>query len=394
MKEEITSLAYAKRVGERLRAIRKQKDLSLQDVEQASPLQLDTSWPFQSFMVGDLDAGLTKPYRARKGLRRESEMATRVIIDTDPGIDDAQAILFALFCGEFEIDALTTVFGNVPAKTAAANVLRLLEMAGRTEIPVYLGAAEPLVRRRLHYAPKVHGKRGFGDRKLKRPRGKIQKNYAAVELARRIVQAAGEITILALGPLTNIALAIRLEPEFVKHVREIIFMGGIVAGHGNVSAVATANVLNDSEAAKIVFNAGFRCLTMVGQDVTRPTRMLPERRERLRQAGGEIAEFLYEITRYYGNAYTREQIPGFPVHDLLVMIYALRPALFKTRLLHVDVETEGVLTEGMTVADFRPYSKLKRNVNVCLKADADAIFDWYEKVIMTACLARAQGTIS
>jgi len=321
-------------------------------------------------------------------------MATRVIIDTDPGIDDAQAILFALFCGEFEIDALTSVFGNVPAKTAAANVLRLLEMAGRPEIPVYLGAVEPLVRRRLYYAPEVHGKRGFGDLKLPPPRGKIQKNYAAVELARRIVQAPGEITILALGPLTNIALALRLEPQFVKHVREIIFMGGIVAGHGNVSAVATANVLNDSEAAKIVFNAGFRCLTMVGQDVTRPTRMLPERRERLRQAGGEIAEFLYEITRYYGNSYTREQIPGFPVHDLLVMIYALRPALFKTRLLHVDVETEGALTEGMTVADFRPYSKVKPNVNVCLKADANAIFDWYEKVIMTACLARAQGTNS
>ena len=321
-------------------------------------------------------------------------MATRVIIDTDPGIDDAQAILFALFCGEFEIDALTTVFGNVPAKTAAANVLRLLEMSGRPEIPVYLGAVEPLVRRRLHYAPEVHGKRGLGDLKLPPPKGKIQKNYAAVELVRRIVQAPGEITILALGPLTNIALTIRLEPQFVKHVREIIFMGGIVAGHGNVSAVATANVLNDSEAAKIVFNAGFRCLTMVGQDVTRPTRMLPERRERLRQAGGEIAEFLYEITRYYGNAYTREQIPGFPVHDLLVMIYALRPALFKTRLLHVDVETEGALTEGMTVADFRPYSKVKPNVNVCLKADADAIFDWYEKVIMTACLARAQGTTS
>ena len=316
-------------------------------------------------------------------------MATRVIIDTDPGIDDAQAILFALFCGEFEIDALTTVFGNVPAKTAAANVLRLLEMSGRPEIPVYLGAVEPLVRRRLHYAPEVHGKRGLGALKLPPPKGKIQKNYAAVELARRIVKAPGEITILALGPLTNIALAIRLEPQFVKHVREIIFMGGIVAGHGNVSAVATANVLNDSEAAKIVFNAGFRCLTMVGQDVTRPTRMLPERRERLRQAGGEIAEFLYEITRYYGNAYTREQIPGFPVHDLLVMIYALRPALFKTRLLHVDVETEGALTEGMTVADFRPYSKVKPNVNVCLKADADAIFDWYEKVIMAACLARA-----
>jgi inosine-uridine nucleoside N-ribohydrolase len=322
-------------------------------------------------------------------------MATRrVIIDTDPGIDDAQAILFALFCWEFQIDTLTTVFGNVPATTAAANVLRLLEMAGRPEIPVYLGAAEPLVRRRLHYAPEVHGKGGFGDLELPQPRGQFQENYAAVELARRVVQAPGEITILALGPLTNIALAIRLEPQFVACVREIIFMGGIVAGHGNVSAVATANVLNDSEAAWIVFNAGFRCFTMVGQDVTRPARMLPERRERLRQAGGEIAEFLYKITGYYGNFYAREQMPGFPVHDLLVMIYALRPALFKTHLLHVDVETEGALTGGMTVADFRPYSDAERNVNVCLQADTDAIFDWYEKVITAACLARAQGTNS
>jgi inosine-uridine nucleoside N-ribohydrolase len=320
-------------------------------------------------------------------------MATRrVIIDTDPGIDDAQAILFALFCEEFQIEAMTTVFGNVPVTTAAANVLRLLDMAGRPEIPVYLGAAEPLVRRRLQYAPEVHGKGGFGNLELPPPRGQLHANYAAVELAQRVLQAPGEIAILALGPLTNIALAMRLEPRFVECVAEIIYMGGIVAGHGNVSAVATANVLNDSEAARIVFNAGFRRFTMVGQDVTRPARMLPERRERLRQAGGEIAEFLYEITGYYANFYTREQMTGFPVHDLLVMIYALRPELFKTRLLHVDVETEGALTDGMTVADLRPYSDAKPNVNVCLQTDSDAIFNWYESVIRAACSARASGT--
>jgi purine nucleosidase len=316
----------------------------------------------------------------------------RVIIDTDPGIDDAQAILFALFCGQFRIDALTTVFGNCPSDVGAQNALRLVEMAGQPTIPVYLGAAEPLVRRRLppESGARVHGKKGFGDLDLPPPRGSVQPGYAAAELARRVVEAPGEITILALGPLTNLALAIRLEPRFAPSVKEIIYMGGIVTGYGNVTAVATANVMNDSEAAKIVFNAGIP-FTMVGQDVTRWSRMSTERRERLRQVGGEIAEFLYGITEYYGNYYAQiEDIAGFPVHDLLVMAYALRPELFETRFLHVDVETDGALTAGMTVADFRPSSTATPNVHVCLKADAAQIYDWYEQVIAAACRAAAQ----
>ena len=315
----------------------------------------------------------------------------RVIIDTDPGVDDAQALLFALFGGQFQIDALTTVFGNVPVDVGTQNALRLVEMAGGTEIPVYLGAAEPLVRRRLAFAPRVHGEKGFGDLDLPAPKGSPAPGYAAAELARRVVEAPGEITILALGPLTNLALAMRLEPRFTSSVKEIIYMGGVVTGHGNVTAVATANVMNDSEAAKIVFNAGIP-FTMVGQDVTRWTRMSSERRERLREAGGEIAEFLHGITGYYANYYAQiEEIAGFPVHDLLVMVYALRPHLFETRFLHVDIETEGALTDGMTVADFRRNPEAAPNVHVCLKADADAIYDWYEEVITTACRAGARS---
>jgi inosine-uridine nucleoside N-ribohydrolase len=141
-------------------------------------------------------------------MRREISMATRrVIIDTDPGVDDAQAILFALFCGEVQVDALTAVFGNVPAKVAAENAMWLLEIAGRPEIPVYLGVAEPLVRRRLTYAPEVHSKWGFGILEPQPLRGKVQEHCAAVALAQRVVQAPGQITILALGPLTNVAFA-------------------------------------------------------------------------------------------------------------------------------------------------------------------------------------------
>ena len=307
----------------------------------------------------------------------------RVIIDTDPGIDDAQAILFALLCGRFEIDAVTSVFGNVPAELAAANALRLLDLAGRSDLPVYVGAGEPLVQRRLFFAPAVHGENGFGNVELPLPDRPPAAGYAAVELARRAVEAPGKITILGLGPLTNVALAMRLEPRFAGGVKEIIFMGGIVLGPGNVSAVATANMLNDPEAAKVVLGAGIP-LTMVGQDVTRWVRISAERRERMRRVGSRIAEFLYRITGFYADAYTREGIPGFPVHDLLVMAYALRPQLFETKRLPVDVDVESSLTRGMTVADFRTYTEKPANVRVCMKADADGILDWYEQVIASA----------
>jgi purine nucleosidase len=307
----------------------------------------------------------------------------RVIIDTDPGIDDAQAILFAFLCRQLQIDALTTVFGNVPVDQAALNALRLIELADRTDVPVYVGAAEPLFQRRLRFAPMVHGEDGFGNVEWPLPALQPAPGYAAVELARRVLEAPGEIVVLALGPLTNIALAMRLEPRFVGAVQEIIAMGGTVHGQGNVSAVASANILNDPEAAKVVFHAGAP-LTMVGLDVTRRVRITPERRDRMRAAGGEIAEFIYRISGFYARAYLNEGIAGFPVHDLLVMAYALRPHLFETKRLAVDVETAGSLTAGMTVADFRPFTDKPANVTVCMKADADGILEWYERTIASA----------
>ena len=307
----------------------------------------------------------------------------RVIIDTDPGIDDAQAILFAFLCRQFQIDAVTTVFGNVPVDQAALNALRLMELANRPDVPVYVGAAEPLVQRRLRFAPMVHGEDGFGNVEWPRPALQPAPGYAAVELARRVLEAPGKIAVLALGPLTNVALAVRLEPRFVGAVREIIAMGGTVLGPGNVSAVASANMLNDPEAARVVFHAG-AALTMVGLDVTRRVRITPERRDRMRAAGTEIAEFIYRISGFYATAYLREGVAGFPVHDLLVMAYALRPDFFETKRLAVDIETENSLTVGMTVADFRPFSDKAPNVTVCMQANADGILDWYERVITSA----------
>ena len=307
----------------------------------------------------------------------------RVIIDTDPGIDDAQAILFAFLCRQLRVDALTTVFGNVPVDKAALNALRLIELVDRADVPVYVGAAEPLFQRRLRFAPMVHGEDGFGNVEWPLPALRPAPGYAAVELARRVLEAPGEIALLTLGPLTNIALAMRLEPRFVGAVKEIIAMGGTVLGPGNVSAVASANLLNDPEAAKVVFHSGVP-LTMVGLDATRQVRITPQRRDRMRAAGTEIAEFIYRVTGFYANAYLSEGIAGFPVHDLVVMAYALRPGLFQTQRLAVDIETESSLTAGMTVADFRPFTDKPANATVCMKADADGILDWYERVMASA----------
>ena len=313
----------------------------------------------------------------------------RVIIDSDPGIDDAQAILFALLCGQFQIDAVTTVFGNCPVDASSQNALRLVEMCGRGDIPIYRGAAEPLVNRRIPATngAAVHGINGLGDIHSTLPEGRIHPGYAAAELARRVIETPGEITVLALGPLTNLALALRMEPGFATSVRRVIYMGGTVRGPGNVTQVATANVLNDPEAAQIVYAAGIEDFTMLGQDVTRNVRILADRRQRMRDSPGDIAKFIYDITGFYANAYStiEADVPGFPVHDLLVMVYALRPDLFVTRPTRVDIETEGRFTTGMTVPDFRSFPVPTPNVQVCLEVDGCGVLDYYEDVIREGC---------
>jgi len=307
----------------------------------------------------------------------------RVIIDTDPGVDDAQAILFAFRLGAFQIDAVTTVFGNCEVTTATRNARTLLELGKVGGVPVFMGAGEPLIERRLGFATSVHGPHGFGSFRPPEPTYPLSQGYAAAEMARLVANNPGEITILALGPLTNVATAMRLEPMFVERVRRIIFMGGIVRGPGNVAAVATANVLNDPEAARIVFESGAD-VTMVGQDVTRHVRIEPLLIKAIRDHSSAFAKFIGEITLFYESAYRDLEpgISGFPVHDLLVIAYAVKPEFFGTQRLPVTVETTGTATLGMTVADFRPSTTARPNVTVCLKVNDGAILDWYRQVII------------
>lgn len=321
-----------------------------------------------------------------------SDKLERVIIDTDPGVDDAQAILFALrLKASFQIEAITTVFGNCEVTTATRNARKLLELSGVDHVPVFMGAAEPLIGESLPFPTDVHGDHGFGDLPPVEVAYPLSPGYAAAEMARLVADNPGEITILALGPLTNLALAMRLDPTFAGRVKRIIFMGGIVRGHGNVRAFATANIFNDPEAARIVFGCGSDT-TMVGQDVTRHVRIGPELIKEIREHGSALAKFIGEITKRYEAFYRNaEPIEGFPVHDLLVMIYAVRPELFEIGKMSVKVETMGTETRGMTVADFRPVprnpdgTEASRNMTVCLEIKEEQraiVLDCYRQVLI------------
>ena len=300
-------------------------------------------------------------------------MTARVIIDTDPGVDDAHAILLALYAAPITIAGFTTVYGNATVQDCTRNLLYFLEQAGQGDLPVYLGSAAPLVRNLWDPAGarRVHGPQGAGDLvDLPTSRQPAQGN-AIQWLINTVMAHPGEIEILALGPLTNIALAILVEPRWAANVKRLIFMGGAIEGPGNVRPRSSSNIFNDAEAAKIVFHAPFReGIVMVGQDVTRHARLTSAHRDQLRATGRPDCLFLDQITEFYHTFYAgRDETVahhGVPIHDLLVPAYLLWPELFQTEKLYVTVATEGDLTRGQTVADFRSFSPHEPQMTVCL----------------------------
>jgi inosine-uridine nucleoside N-ribohydrolase len=297
----------------------------------------------------------------RSGNLPEKETTVRVIIDTDPGIDDAQAIVFALACGKLEIEAICTVFGNCAVDDGTRNALHLLDLTGRLDIPVFRGAADPLVGRRRPKAagPSPHGRKGTGAIALPEPRPGVNAapGHAAAELARRVASAPGEITVLALGPLTNVALAMQLERAFVDAVARIVWMGGIVEGPGHVVPLATTNVVNDPEAAAVVLAETGGKLTMVSLDVTRRVRIDEDRYARIGTYGA-VGRYLHAIAASYRG-----------VHDLLVVVQSIRSDLFSVESLRVRLELSDDSTARMA------------DIGVCTWADGRAVLDLYEEAL-------------
>jgi inosine-uridine nucleoside N-ribohydrolase len=274
-------------------------------------------------------------------------VTSRVIIDTDPGVDDALALLLALRSPELKIEAITPVAGNVPLELTLPNALRMVEIAGRTDIPVAPGARAPLARR-LVTASYVHGENGLGGAVFPEPTTKPSA-IPAPEMIRQIVRKyPGEITLITIGPLTNIAIALTLDPELASIVRAIVMMGGSLSG-GNITPAAEFNVYVDPEAARIVFQSGIP-ITMVGLDVTRKTSLTEEHVRTLEAAKNAVSQAAAMIGR---NAINRNREHGYlagpNMHDSLAVAGFLDPAILKFQDYYVDVETAGELTAGETL---------------------------------------------
>jgi inosine-uridine nucleoside N-ribohydrolase len=271
----------------------------------------------------------------------------RVIIDTDPGVDDALAILLALRSPELKVEAITPVAGNVPLEFTLPNALKLVEIAGRTDVPVAGGASHPLVRN-LITASYVHGNNGLAGVEFPEPKIKPVAETAS-ELIRKIVRAnPGEITIVAVGPLTNVATALRADPELAGKIRAIVIMGGSLSG-GNVTPAAEFNLYVDPEAARIVFDAGVP-LTMVGLDVTRKVLFTEERLKVMETAKNPSGIAAGKIMRATLERLNRGPHPMIEaMHDPLTVANLIDPGILTLKEYYVEVETEGEFTAGETV---------------------------------------------
>lgn len=303
-------------------------------------------------------------------------MIRPIIIDTDPSPDDAVAFLMALASpDELEVLALTTVGGNVPLALTTRNALMALELAGRGDVPVYAGAAGPLMGA-LRTAEHVHGATGFDGYDLPPPGLRAAEGFAPDRIVELVMaRPKGSVTLCCLAPLTNVALAMGREPRLAEHLHGIVLMGGARAEGGNITPAAEYNIHVDPEAAARVFASGVP-ITMIPLDCTHQALTTQARMARLRAVGTPLAEAFYHLL-LFNKGYNARQwgTDGGPLHDPTVIAALLRPDLFSGRLAHVGIECHGALTRGMTVIDWWGVSGEAANALVLNRLDAEGYFD-------------------
>ena len=292
-------------------------------------------------------------------------MTKRIIIDTDPGIDDALAILLAIASPELSLEGLSVVHGNCSLEQATKNGLSILELAKASHIPLAKGFELPLVQPSL-LAPETHGNTGLGYAKLPEPRIKPTVQHGCDFLIEQVMANPGEITFVAVGPLTNVAMAIRKEPKFAKSLKELIIMGGAIRHEGNTTALAEFNVYVDPHAAHIVFHAGIPT-TLVPLDVTYQCILTAQDVERLQKIESPIPKFIKDTTDFYMEYHNSYQdIKGCIINDPLALALTFAPELCDYEELPVDVDISGGVSMGKTFADFYNYNKKPTNMKVAL----------------------------
>jgi len=314
----------------------------------------------------------------------------KIIFDTDPGTDDAMALMLALNSPELDVRAITVVPGNVTAKQGLENALRMVSLANRCDVPVAGGAQHPLFQK-LITAEFWHGKNGLADIELPPSKCKADEHFGPDLIIQLVHASPHEITLVPVGPLTNIALAISKDPSIVPLVKEVVIMGGSISG-GNVNAAAEANIYNDPEAAQIVFQAGWP-LTMVGLDVGDKTLLSRKYLDQLNVKHGPVNDFMHSVAQFLVTLSAKFGSPGTPMYDPLAVGVAIDPTLVKAPAMHVDVETRGEFTRGETVANRRGavernllhgdryiiegVDEVKPNAKVCTDVDADRFLQMF-----------------
>jgi inosine-uridine nucleoside N-ribohydrolase len=309
-----------------------------------------------------------------------------LILDCDPGHDDALAIIVGLARPELELLAVTTVAGNAALDATTRNALRVLTLAGRTDIPVAAGAARPLVRE-LHVAANVHGASGLAGADLPEPAFQPRPE-GAIELIRSILVASdAPVTIAAVGPLTNIALLLRTHPELAERIASIRIMGGAIT-EGNTTASAEFNIWQDPEAARIVLDCG-RPITLMTLDVTHQAPFTAADVARLEALGTRIGSIFADLLRYFARFHAeRYGWDGSPIHDAVVVAHLALPDLVRTVPYRVDVETASELTRGRTVVDLHGLTKLPSNAEVGVAIDRARYLDVLVDAVASVGAAR------
>jgi len=314
----------------------------------------------------------------------------RIIFDTDPGTDDALALMLALNSADLKIEAITVVPGNVTAEQGLKNALGMVSLANRCDIPVAAGAKHPL-NQKLITAEMWHGRNGLGNVELPAPKCKADARFGPDVIIELIHKYPREITLVPVGPLTNIALAVSKDPSIAGLVKDIVIMGGSISG-GNSTGAAEANIFNDPEAAQIVFNAGWT-VTMVGLDVGNKTLLTDRHVQQLQSSPGPLAQFSAQIGQFMVATSKKFGLDGAAMYDPLAMGVAIDPSIVTTRLMRVDVETRGEFTRGETVANRDGYNehyvlqgdhytidqleKLSPNSRVCVEVRPDRFLDLF-----------------
>jgi len=310
--------------------------------------------------------------------------AKKIIIDTDPGTDDALALMLALNSPELEVRAITVVPGNVTAAMGLDNALRMVSLANRCDIPVAAGAQHPLFQK-LITAEFWHGKNGLANVELPSSKCRVDPRFGPDLIIQLVHASPHQITLVPVGPLTNIALAVEKDPSIIPLVKEVILMGGSISG-GNVTAAAEANIYNDPEAAQIVFQAGWP-LTMVGLEVGDKALFTEKYLDELRQTHGPINDFIVSVLKFLAHLSATFGSPGSPMYDPSAVAVAIDSTLVKVQEMHVDVETRGEFTRGETIGNrhgevegnvlhgdryiIEGVDKVTPNAKVCVDVDAD-----------------------